>query len=358
MVEAEARRLKDWDLAAAKLAREAAPQMSPQDQELVKLVRLVDQGDAWRQAEDTLRQAQRAAEVADRIHNAYASRLNIFVSEVLARISDRVATIYTRLHPAESLQNIAVETWGDKGVELAVEFHGMRQRPPHGVLSESHLNSLGLALFLAMAETFNEQLGFLVLDDVVNSLDVDHRGRLAEFLATEYQDRQVIVLTHDHLFYERLRRRAPKWRTLEFTSWTYEEGPRLTGYDVGGLLEKALSALAAGDLQGAATKGRRALEELLQEACERIGAPLAFRRGFRNDRREIGELLIGMRRALKGSNRSTPELIELLNAVDADLQAALNVEAHAATGWVSTTEMADTLARIKELEAAVDVQLS
>ena len=51
------------------------------------------------------------------------------------------------------------------------------------MLSESHLNSLAIALFLAMAETFNEQLGFLVLDDVINSFDVEHRGRLAELLA-------------------------------------------------------------------------------------------------------------------------------------------------------------------------------
>jgi hypothetical protein len=35
-----------------------------------------------------------------------------------------------------------------------------------------------------MAETFNERLGFLVLDDVVNSFDVDHRGELAALLAT------------------------------------------------------------------------------------------------------------------------------------------------------------------------------
>ena len=208
-----------------------------------------------------------------------------------------------------------------------------------------------------MAETFNEQLGFLVLDDVVNSLDVDHRGRLADFLASEYEDRQIIVLTHDHLFYERLRRRAPRWRTLEFTSWAYEEGPRLAGYDVGGFLEKAFDALAGGDLQGAAAKGRRALEELLQEVCEAIGAPLAFRRGFRNDRREVGELLIGLRHTLKRNKKATPDLIELLDGVDADVQAALNVEAHAASGWASTSEVAYALARIKELDATLRVQL-
>ena len=109
-------------------------------------------------------------------------------------------------------------------MELAIEFHGSRQRPPHGVLSESHLNSLAIALFLAMAETFNEQLGFLVLDDVINSFDVEHRGRLAELLADGFPDWQLIVLTHDQQFFEHLCRRAPSWRRLELTSWSYAAG--------------------------------------------------------------------------------------------------------------------------------------
>jgi hypothetical protein len=350
-VETEVRRLKDWDTVAAKLTREAAPTVTPQDADVVNLVLLVDHGRNWLQAEAALRHADRALDLASRMYEGYEARMNAFLTAVLSGISGRVASIYGRLHPEESVQNISVETWGEKGVELAVEFHGTRQRPPHGVLSESHLNSLGIALFLAMAETFNEHLHFIVLDDVVNSLDVEHRGRLAEFLVSEYQDRQLIVLTHDRLLYERLRSRAPQWRSVEFTSWTYEEGPRLSGYDVGGFLDKAFSALDAGDLQGAASKGRRALEELLQEACEGIRANLPFYRGHRNDRREIGELLRGVRRALRDNRASTPEISELLSKVEADLRAALNVEAHAASEWASATEMMDALDHIKALAA-------
>ena len=100
------------------------------------------------------------------------------MAQLLKRISRRVAEIYSALHPGEDLDSVSVEPWTAKGVELAIEFYGSRQRPPHGVLSESHLNSLAIALFLAMAETFNEQIGFLLLDDVINSFDVEHRGRL------------------------------------------------------------------------------------------------------------------------------------------------------------------------------------
>jgi len=66
-------------------------------------------------------------------------------------------------------------------------------------------------VFLAMAASFNEKLGFLILDDVINSFDVEHRGRLAELLADGFSDWQLIVLTHDQQFFEHLSRRAPSY---------------------------------------------------------------------------------------------------------------------------------------------------
>lgn len=342
--------MRDWDSAATKLITEALPRVKPEDQELVKLIRLVDQGAQWLKAEHVFLRAQRVSEMATRLHDRYLARLNAFFVAVLDEISARVAAIYARLHPDEELKNVKVETWGDKGVELAVDFHGKRHRPPHAVLSESHLNSLGIALFLSMAETFNDRLGFVVLDDVVNSFDIHHRGQLAELLASEYGDWQLIVLTHDHAFYQQLTRLAPEWKKIEFTSWTYEEGPRMIGYETGGLLEKATERLGEGDLHGAATKGRRALEEVLQEACEGMGAPVPFRRGHKNDRREAGELLIGVRRGLKEYGKLPDPLSTLLRQIEADLQATFNIETHASQTWASRPEIDASLKRVAELD--------
>ena len=158
-----------------------------------------------------------------------------------------MAEIYGKLHPGEGLTDVCIEPWGPKGAELAISFHGSHQKPPHGVLSESHLNSLGVALFLAMADSFNEQLDFLVLDDVVNSFDAEHRGELAALLAGDFAHRQLIVLTHDQLFFDRLTRLAPSWKRIEFTSWDFHEGPRTMAYQSSKMLQKAQSALNNGD---------------------------------------------------------------------------------------------------------------
>jgi hypothetical protein len=214
------------------------------------------------------------------------------------------------------------------------------------------LNSLAIALFLAMAASFNEKLGFLILDDVINSFDVEHRGRLAELLADGFADWQLIVLTHDQQFFEHLSRRAPSWRKIEFTSWSHASGPRTTKYEASGMLAAARERLQSDDVQGAATKGRRALEELLQEVCEALWAPLPFRRGQANDKREIGELFMGLRRALKEHAKSQLPTVEpIVKHLEADVGATLNVAAHASRGRSGASEVKAALERIEALDA-------
>ncbi len=342
-----------WDQAAARLARQISPAKSTtRDSQLVMLAALCQQINAWQQAEKKNARAQRALAMAESVFDAYQQKQKEGLGNLLRQISGRVAKIYSALHPGEDLDAVSIEPWTAKGVELAINFYGSRQRPPHGVLSESHLNSLAIALFLAMAASFNEKLGFLILDDVINSFDVEHRGRLAELLADGFADWQLIVLTHDQQFFEHLSRRAPSWRKIEFTSWSHASGPRTTKYETSGMLAAARERLQSGDVQGAATKGRRALEELLQEVCEALWAPLPFRRGQANDRREIGELFVGLRRALKEHARSQLQTIEpIFKHLEADVGATLNVAAHASRGRSGAGEVRAALERIATLDA-------
>jgi len=345
--------VRRWDKAAAKLARQIAPgEPGTRDSQLVMLAALCQQINAWQLAEKKNVRAQRALALAETVFDAYQQKQKEDLGNLLRQISGRVAKIYSSLHPGEDLDAVSIEPWTAKGVELAINFYGSRQRPPHGVLSESHLNSLAIALFLAMAASFNEKLGFLILDDVINSFDVEHRGRLAELLADGFAEWQLIVLTHDQQFFEHLSRRAPAWRKIEFTSWSHATGPRTTKYETSGMLAAAGERLQSGDVQGAATKGRRALEELLQEVCEALWAPLPFRRGQANDRREIGELFVGLRRTLKEHARAQLQTVEpVLKHLEADVGATLNVAAHASRGRPGSAEVTAALERIATLDA-------
>lgn len=343
-----------WDAAAAEATKRYLDiGGDDKGKTLSNIVIAAEQSRQWVISRSAAVAAHRARDVSQRIFDTYQDRLRAYFSGVLKQITGRTSEIYGRLHPNENLEDVRIEPWEEKGVELAIQFYGTQQRPPHGVLSESHLNSLAIALFLAMAEAFNQKVGFLVLDDVVNSFDAEHRGRLAELLVTEFKSRQLIVLTHDPLFYKRLVTLAPDWSRLEFTSWSFEDGPRAVQYAGSALLGAARERVSGGDRHGAATKARRALEDLLQEICERLEADLPFRRGAKNDHREYGEVMTGVRGMLKKrSPKLRAELEPLLKQLDADVQAGLNVESHASQQQASQSEIADAIERIGDLERA------
>ena len=78
--------------------------------------------------------------------------------------------------------------------------------------------------------------------------------------------------------------------------------------------------------------------------CEALWAPLPFRRGQANDKREIGELFKGVRRALKERAKALLDSIDpLLKHLEADVGATLNVEVHGSRGRAAASEVAAAL---------------
>ena len=130
--------IRKWDRSAGAAARKVSPpKPSTRDTQLVMLAALCQQVNAWRVAEQKAVRARRALDLAERVFDAYQEKQKKDLSELLKRISRRVAQIYSALHPGEDLDSVSIEPWTAKGLELAIEFYGSHQRPPHGVLSES-----------------------------------------------------------------------------------------------------------------------------------------------------------------------------------------------------------------------------
>ena len=102
---------------------------------------------------------------------------------------------------------------------------------PRAFLSEGHLDSLGLCLFLATVRTFNTPGTLLVLDDVLTSIDKDHRHRVAELLLEEFGDFQLVLTTHDEHWFGILQSKAQargdqgQWLFKRIVRWTVDLGP-------------------------------------------------------------------------------------------------------------------------------------
>lgn len=113
----------------------------------------------------------------------------------------------------------------DRAVVLQVKFRGEPVYPAYRYLSESQLNSFGLAVFLASAKHFNSDFKFLVLDDVINSFDAYKRPQVIKLLKQEFSDHQVLLLTHDSVWCDQLSEKCPSWVQRRFTRLEPGSGP-------------------------------------------------------------------------------------------------------------------------------------
>jgi len=91
------------------------------------------------------------------------------------------------------------------------------------VLSEGHIKCLGLAILLAKAE--QENVPFIIFDDIVNAVDDDHRTAIREILTQhpEMVSKQQIISCHGQDFIRMLKEAIPSYQqqASEVMSYTF-----------------------------------------------------------------------------------------------------------------------------------------
>jgi ABC-type dipeptide/oligopeptide/nickel transport system ATPase subunit len=107
-----------------------------------------------------------------------------------------------------------------------IPVHKQKITRPHTFLNEAKLTAIALSIRLAM---LGQKLSgvaaadtpkFLILDDVLISLDMSNREIVLDIILQEFTDYQLIILTHDRNFFELLRHRIKKFNQ---TNWKYIE---------------------------------------------------------------------------------------------------------------------------------------
>lgn len=201
----------------------------------------------------------------------------------------------------------------DKAVELEVMFGGETIRPAYKFLSESQLNSFGLSIFLASAKNFNHNFKFVILDDVINSFDTYKRPRVIDLLSTHFSEYQILLLTHDSIWLDRLQKSFPTWRRVHFVGWDYHIGPRVkTGMNTYEQINESLSE--ARPTEAGWNLGRY-LEWRLQELCENLEASVKFNR--RNEY-TLSQLFQAFKARMKDKLGSSHTLVKQISDFEAD----------------------------------------
>jgi hypothetical protein len=274
--------------------------------------------------------AQSAARSADHFKKRADASLTAFIdardgvlTELYDSIESEFSAFYREMHSEDEGSFKASLTPHGAGLLFEVDFYGRGMFPPLALHSEGHQDSIGLCLYLALIRRITEGLvNLTVLDDVVMSVDANHRRSFCKLLREHFSDRQFIITTHDKTWSRQLRTEGivNSKNLIEFRRWSLETGPLLSN-DIDFWKEIKVD-LHNNNIPSAAHRLRRGAEYFFEMACDSLCAPITYRGDYRW---ELADYLSGAvgayKKYLKQAKRAAQswknqELFEQLNELD------------------------------------------
>lgn len=257
--------------------------------------------------ESDLRIEEQQLEHIKMIYNTFSETKKSKINEIYEAIVGNVNAFYSMLHPNDPHRNIELKIAAGRraSAELKIESFDKAREDPRAFTSEAHQDSLGLCIFLAFVKRFNEGCNFIVLDDVVTTIDAQHRELICKLLLEKFRNYQLLVTTHDGVWYEQLRshQRAFRvhgdWKNREIIRWTLKTGPTIEPFKP--RWDKIKVKIESGDKQGAALEGRNYVEWLLKEICKVTLAKLVIK-----ERYTVADLLSPARGRIDELTRGNP----------------------------------------------------
>jgi DNA repair exonuclease SbcCD ATPase subunit len=258
-----------------------ADDLSRAEDKYERIRTIADQWVEYQKLDEEVAQLQDLKVDADEAESAFVDARKEVIGDIYDQIASRVEQYYSEIHPDESGTNTSLEVT-ETGAELHKEFYDAGEYAPQAVHSEGHLDTLGLCLHLALTDYLQQDnKSLLLLDDVVMSVDQDHRLEVARLIADEFaEEYQVIITTHDELWAEQLRSQGALQggERVWLREWSLDGGVTESQryIDVTEQWETAEKAMEAEEMQRAAHELRYATEKMLQQTCIALGAKVEY----------------------------------------------------------------------------------
>lgn len=220
--------------------------------------------------------------IAEKIYSTFSEIKKAKIQDIYSSIQSEIGQFYSSLHPNDPHTDITLTILKRASTNLRMKPFGRNEEDPRGLISEGHLDSLGLCIFLGFVKKFNDGCSLLVLDDVVTTIDSQHRKNICKLLHNQFNDYQLIITTHDKIWYDQLRasQRAcgveGYFKNLTIDSWSLENGPIISQYKP--KWEKIQEKIDNNDKDGAGGASRDYLEWILKEAAQNMEASVKFKR--------------------------------------------------------------------------------
>lgn len=265
-------------LTALREAIDALPDQSATDAARSFLSIAQDRWSQLRQARAAAAKAAAAQEAANAIYETYNSVADAALTTLYKTVEDDFSNYYRQINADDEASfKAGLEPSAGK-LDLAVDFYGIGMFPPMAYHSEGHQDGMGVCLYLALiGQLLKSDFRFAVLDDVVTSVDVNHRRQFCRLLKDAFPDVQFIITTHDEVWARQMVSSGliTRGSLARFHGWTVDGGPL---YGQGGdFWEKVDTDLANDDVPAAAHKLRRNLEASLADIAAGIQGQVVYR---------------------------------------------------------------------------------
>lgn len=152
-------------------------------------------------------------------------------AQSLSAIQEEVSNFYSRLrsHPYYNTLEISVNSKNVSGVQkntyLIRAFSAEESRGTHvsSRFSTGQMNCAALSIFLSLAKLSKSSLGFILLDDPSQSLDLEHLNGLVDVLTDISKERQIVIATQDERLYGEVNKKFHSYDNsvlIKFKPWT------------------------------------------------------------------------------------------------------------------------------------------
>lgn len=243
-----------------------------------KLTRLEEHLNTLEQAKSDIKDGKLLSQRAKIIYDSFNIARDDVLESIYNDICVQFQTLYKQIHGSDENNFNAIIQPSEAGVDLSVDFYGKGLYPPHALHSEGHQDSMGMCLFLSLSEKFGgDLLDLIILDDVVMSIDVDHRKPICALFTESFPNHQFIITTHDKTWANQLKSEkvVMSKNLIELYNWNVDTGPKKNSYsDIWKSVEENLNK---NDIPSAAFSLRNGSEEYFSNVCENLGALVPYR---------------------------------------------------------------------------------
>lgn len=212
------------------------------------------------------------------LHDTFTSSRDNLLKSLYDSVRDRFVELYRQIHGSDESAFTAEIKPDEAGLDFTVDFYGRGSHPPHAMHSEGHQDSMGLCLYLALAEKLTKNvIDLVILDDVVMSVDADHRRQICELLSKSFPKNQFLITTHDRTWANQLRSAniVDSEGMIQFYNWHVNTGPQVDFQaDIWGRIDNDLKK---DDVSSASGRLRQNGEQFFAMVCDSLQAPVVYK---------------------------------------------------------------------------------